>query len=391
MKVVRIRDAVIIGGGPGGTSAAYELASAGADVTLLEKMTYPRPKVCGGALSSRITEFTGSGFLHLTRHIVTRARLTYGGSRSITFESDEPVAYLVMREEFDTWMADRASNAGAEIRDGVKVQDVETTGDRVRVRAGRDITEARYIIAADGANSMTARKYGLGPDLPWAVGLESEITRQETAEAYDEIMTIDIGVSAGGYGWIFPKGDHLNVGVAGIRNSVPGPRQLFRQFLSDTLPFADLQHSAPAGHLIPVYRNPPPRIAGDRILAIGDAGGLIDPFLGEGIYYAVWSGVLAAEAITSTGAGDNSPAEHYAGSVSRHIFPELESAGKIANIIYRYPSVAVRFLQKRPGLVSSLFRILQGEYSYQEFWPALRRSVTLDFFRTRFNLFPRSA
>lgn len=387
----KLWDVLVVGGGPAGTEAAHRLASSGAEVLLLEWKSYPRHKPCGGALSVRIGDWIGTQFRPLVRHRVREVRLLCGEGSGFSVSSGDPVAYLVERAEFDAWMADRARRAGAVVQEGARVAGIEILDDRVRVRVGSNEFQARHLIAADGVNSRIARRFGLGAKRARGVAIEGDAYARSLREDAAGIVTLDIKAVPGGYGWVFPKNEHVNIGVAGDWNLLDSPMPFYMAFAKRMLPDGGAADASRHGYLIPVFDGTDTRVAHDRVLATGDAAGLVDPFLGEGIYYAVLSGRFAAEAIIDAGNGADGgtdPAGRYRESVRRRIFPELEAAGRFARFAYNRPEAAFRVLQRRPELVESYLDILLGRSSYIAFWRMLRRTAAFDFLR--YSLFPRS-
>ena len=108
-------DAVIVGAGPAGSTAAWELARAGARVCLLDRARFPRPKACGGALSPRVLRHLPPGVESVLRARVRRAVFTFRWGRPFEIVSPVPMGYMVCRDEFDAWLRDRAEEAGAKI------------------------------------------------------------------------------------------------------------------------------------------------------------------------------------------------------------------------------------------------------------------------------------
>ncbi len=378
--LVDVRDAVVIGGGPAGTSAAEGMARQGLDVLLIEREAYPRPKVCGGALSARIEDLIGIGYRHLVRSTVHTAMLVYPGEDPVSVHLDRPVARLVMRSDFDHWMARRADSAGAEVREGVKVHSVEREEDGVLVRTSEGTVRARFAVAADGAPSAVARSFGLGPAVPAGVALEGEghLMSRDGGGPPEMPLILDLGVVEGGYGWVFPKGDHLSFGIAGDRDREDRPKEAFGRLASRHLEGVRFETSSHRGHLIPVYEGEGTvMVSRGPVLAVGDAAGLVDPFLGEGIYYAVRSGQMAADAVVDDvkkegRRGLGNAALTYRRRILGELVPEFEAAARFARIAYDRPHTAFLIFRDHPELAREYLRILTGEVSYPAFWKRVR-------------------
>src|SRR5205814_2514672 len=202
-------------------------------------------------------------------------------------------------------LVERAVRAGAEFRDGLRVDVASLDG--------------TVIVGADGANGTTARALGLGGEMVNGVALEGNVSYARVYKNnYAGRMVLEFGVVPGGYGWIFPKGDHVNVGVGGWGSIGPRARDHLRVLCErhgiDPGDVTDIR-----GHRLPM-RRPGTRLARGNALLVGDAAGLVDPVSGDGMYEAFVSARLAAEAIL---AGDVAA---YAVSVRRDL-DGLRAAG----------------------------------------------------------------
>lgn len=302
-------DVIVIGSGPGGASAAYFLSAGGKSVLVLEKETLPRYKTCGGGLSIRfLQEQFPFSFDSVLSTDVKAMSYAYG-NYSVTIPIQEGVVGMVMRDQFDSHIL---AHAKAEVRQGIAVQSVQETAESVIVqtRDGQRF-EGRYLIGADGANSITAHSLGLRQRRRLAAAIEVEAQVSENVwRRYARRPVFIFGEVRLGYLWIFPKGDHLSVGIAAVHPKKGEFQATLRRVMArygiqlDGLPLH--------GHPIPIYWGRE-RIATRRVLLVGDAAGLADPLSGEGIRYAIKSGRLASQAILS------GHPERYAGLIRRQI------------------------------------------------------------------------
>lgn len=141
-------DVIVVGGGPGGSTAAYELARRGMKVGLFEQKRLPRYKACGGCLSLKIDHILESDFHLLMEKTVDGATFTFEGLDEFRVRSDRRVAYMVMRDRFDFFLAEKAQRAGAEVRSDERVLEVAETPEGVRVETGNGVYTARYLVGA---------------------------------------------------------------------------------------------------------------------------------------------------------------------------------------------------------------------------------------------------
>ena len=377
-------DAIVVGAGPGGSAAALELARAGARVGLFEQQQLPRYKPCGGCLSLKIDRILEPDFHAVVDKTVHRVSLLFEGVDALRAASDRPLAYMVMRGKFDLFLAHKARAAGAQLRTGKRVLGVIEERDRVRVRTGRGEYSARYVVGADGASSIVARSLKLAPRRRVAVCVEAEVaTRAPAPGAPSDEVRIDFGAVPFGYGWVFPKRDHLSVGVGGLREKIGNPRAFYDEFLIDQDLADAFGGEQRHGYIIPLYGGSGAPLASRRALLAGDAAALVDPLLGEGIYYAVRSGQLAGQTIARALA-DDAPGTlaQYARLIEAEIHAEFRPARKLAWLLYAFPRAGYAFLKRRRECLERFFDLLRGEAGYGDLWREFRRAAPGELLRS---------
>ena len=319
-----MRDVLVVGGGPSGAACAYWLAEAGLDVLLVEKKRYPREKTCGDGLTPRsVKELHDMG---LADELAGYHR--FEGLRSIAFGRtlelrwpDHPTypsfGYVITRKDLDHLVAERAVKNGATVWQASEAVAPLVEGGLVRGasihRKDAGTTEdvrARYVVVADGANSRFGRALGTSRDRSYPLGMA--IRGYFESPRHDEPWIeshLDIRDKAGnvlpGYGWIFPVGDgRVNVGI-GLLSTFNQWKAVNTTHLMEA--FVDYAPSSwgispgtscgpPTGGRLPMSLSVGPH-AGPTYLVVGDAGGSINPFNGEGIAYAYETGRMAAAAV----------------------------------------------------------------------------------------------
>jgi geranylgeranyl reductase family protein len=311
---------------------AYRLARAGASVLLLDRARFPRDKPCGGGLTIRAVRRLPFSVDPVVEDVVDRIELGLGYTRRYERTTPDPIILMTQRARLDAYLAEQAAAAGAEFRDGTKVTRIETDGAGAQV----DGMRADVVIGADGSNGVSARSLGLCPQPAYGVAFEGNLSHSEIdAERYRGRIVLEIGTVRGGYGWVFCKGDHVNVGVGGWEHEAPRLREhLSRLCAAHGLPEKRLRNLR--GFRLPISRPGAPFARG-RGLVVGDAAGLVDPLSGDGIYEAFLSSEYAAEAVLDLLAGRTSTLDAYDGRVKAELADQLEISWAAKIALDRFP------------------------------------------------------
>ncbi len=374
---VKAYDALVVGMGPAGATAAYQLSKAGLSVLGLDKATHPRYKVCGGGLSARIDHILEEDYKSVVEHTVYGIQFSYRGADPFCLDSSSPIAYMVMRDRFDHFLLEKARRVGSEVHESESVRSCLQLPDGIEVTTDRGRYLTKVLIGADGANSLVAQQLFPGRRSRRMATLESEIPIGP-APHYPGTgrALIDIGATPAGYAWIFPKQERLSVGVGDLRGGLASPKKIFDQFVRDEKGLTPWKVPQPVGHPLPVFsednlakgdRESVGLVSGQALL-VGDAAHLIDPLFGEGIYYAVRSGQLAAVSILNQAHDRRRSLAGYEEAVRREIYEEFRVAARMASIIYSYPRLCHRLLSRYQNIVMLYYDVLRGRETYQTFY-----------------------
>lgn len=292
-------DVVIVGAGPAGASAALAARRAGASVLLLDRADFPRDKPCGDGIAPHAVDvLAGLGVTDAVDGYppVRVLRLVGPDGGEVARALPRP-AYTVPREVFDARLVAAAVSAGAELRRHT-VRRLAERGDRVVVDG--EFTAAA-LIGADGAGSVVRRALGFAPNPDGHVAIA--MRGYAPARPAVEQLIVTSGEGWPAYAWSFPIGDgRANIGYGEVLRGRPLTRARLVERMAALLP--GLDPDAVTGlraHHLPLSTRRPPPGRGRMVLA-GDALSLINPFTGEGIFYAVLSGALAGEAAAAGGA-----------------------------------------------------------------------------------------
>ena len=354
-------DVAVVGAGPAGSTTAYRLARAGARVVLLDRARFPRDKPCGGGLTYRALRELPVDVEPVVEDVVhvMELRLNY---RSRFERRGRPVASMTQRRRLDAHLAENAAAAGATFRDGVKVSHVEVDGAGATLSVGRDRVRSQVVVGADGANGPTARAAGCTVDYAYGVALEANVPYEAVDEPrYRSRAVVELGEIAGGYGWVFPKGDHVNVGVGGWQSEGPRLREhlsrLCRMHRIDDAALEELR-----GHRLPLRRARSHPVS-TRALLVGDAAGLVDPLTGDGMYEAFLSSRVATQAILDLLGGAAATLEPYAAALSRAVAPQAAASWAAKRALDRFPR-ATFAIARAPFVWPIIERLVRGEISH---------------------------
>jgi geranylgeranyl reductase family protein len=400
-----VPDAVVVGAGPAGATAALALARAGWTVRVLDRSAFPRNKPCGGGISLRVLRrfpYLVDALPRIATHYVAKLHLEGPDGAAASIESDGPAALMVRRVEFDAMLVDLAVHAGAELVAGVDIVRATEEADAVTLvaRDGRRFS-APVVIAADGVHSIVARRLGLNPGWPAeavALDMMEETPRTLLRDVDPGTLWVAYGYRADekggraadradvaeGYAYIFPKRDHVNIGIGYVlqyyRERVnAAPYELQRGFV-DRLRTRGIvvgesrrEHFTP--FLIPVG-GPLRRPGSRRVLLAGDAGGFVNGFTAEGIYYAMVSGDLAARAVVESRGDLRGMLPRYAAACDHEIGAELRDSVLIQRYLFGNPARIRGVIDgagRNPRLTREILDFAIGRASYRR----LRRRMLL--------------
>jgi len=364
-------DVAVIGAGPAGLAAASAAAAAGARTIVLERSEHPRYKTCGGGLigASRVA---AGGLIDVpARDEIRSATITLRGGQEFTRSHGEPLLAMVVRDEFDAALVKRAEENGAQIRQRAQVRAIDQ-GDghaTVRLADGSEVTAAA-VIGADGSSGVTARHVGAQFDQV-DLGLELEIAVPDAvARQWTGRVLLDWGKIPASYGWVFPKGDRLTVGVIAARGQGEATKAYLREF-TGRLGLSGYEAVQDSGHLTRCRSDASPLRKG-RVIVAGDAAGLLDPWTREGISFALRSGAMAGEYAAK---GD---LDGYVAAVGATLVPDMHAGRTLLSAFTRHTGTFHRGLSTPKGW-SAFVKMCRSEISLSEMVarPSARVSLAL--------------
>lgn len=393
MDTSSIFDCIVVGGGPGGSAAAYHLAKAGRSVLLLEQAALPRYKTCTGAVSPSVADWFDFDFTPAIDSKVRRVRYTWKLGDAVDAELETEAIWSVRREVFDQFLIDQAKAAGAQIQDETAVTGIAFQGDgaasaeedrtsseqthwqvQVQTQSGTSKLSARYLIAADGAKGPMADWLGFRQHKLRAAGtLEVNTSTPVTAGAF----SFEFGMVKNGCLWSFPKHQGYSLGVSSfIGNSVKAPEKLLAAYA----PAFGINAQQGTFHTHPLKLwDGNHQLHAQQALLVGEAAAIVDPLTAEGIRPAMYSGMEAAKALNSALSGETGALERYTQTIHENWGSDMQWAQRIANVYFRVPKIGYRVGIKRPTATKRLGQILAGEVSYVDIANRVIKRISTSF------------
>jgi len=288
-------DAIVVGAGPAGCAAAYDLARAGRAVLLLDKAEFPRHKACAGGLTRKSLRALRYSVAPVVRETVSAIVVERRSGEAATLASRNAVCAMTVRQELDYYCWQQTIGAGVPFERVGAITALEAGREGVTLRTAERAFRGRFLVGADGVHSRV-RQLFYGDRPAWfrrGFALEAKVVPQK---GHSRDLVFDFAPVRQGYGWVFPKGDHLNVGL-GVYNDT-GEEKLDRPRLEAYIRerFGEARAEHVTGQYLGFGAEAAPG-GEERVFLAGDAGGFADPLTGEGIHGAIASGQAAAKAI----------------------------------------------------------------------------------------------
>jgi geranylgeranyl reductase family protein len=364
-------DVAVVGSGPAGALAAYELAKAGLRCVVLERESLPRVKVCGGGLIYKARKALDIDIsAAIERELfVTEFSLFKTGKTYITPRQGVPMVTMVMRDQFDFLLLNAARDLGADVLSTFELKAMTIKPDYVELTdATGQMVAAQFVVGADGASSTVARLGGWSKPEAVAPALECELQVSEADMArFSSTARFDLDIPKDGYSWVFPKGRHLSVGVGRFFKE---ERTNLHQTLETYLQHLGLQHyqdKTVHGFVIPLSPRKEGAVLG-RLFLVGDAAGFADPVLGEGLTAAILSGQAVGLAIATANMDLQQAQANYQAYVDEQVLGDLAVARKLASFCYLSPSLRNWLIAKSSDrLIAAMTRIIMGQSKYLDY------------------------
>ena len=358
-------DVVVVGGGPAGSLTAYRLARAGASVLLIDSKKFPRIKPCGGGLQHRALTHIPFDVGGVCRGTLSDISFSFKLQRRFHRKHAGALVHTVVRSDFDAFLLQQAVTAGAEVLQGVRVLAVNQVASQSEITSTAGRFVARFVVGADGANSIVARSLTPRSSYFWQAAIYSEVSEDEVdrERVQSDTMRIDWGTLPSGYGWVFPKQGFINIGVGCPLNLGKMLRPYLSRFLAHEGILRCGCHTSIVGHQLPTLTERT-TIEGKTTILTGDAAGLVDPLTGDGISNACHSAEIAARFIVDKLGSNNDTS--YQRLIHEAIGEELQWSRLLLSLAVVFPKLLYNSFQSSERVWSCFCRTLRGESTFRE-------------------------
>lgn len=339
-------DVAIIGSGPSGASTAFYLAKKNISCVIIEKEVLPRYKTCGGGFVFRGRKDLPFDISEVIEREFFTVDTYFADNIHFKTERKDPIITMIMRDAFDHLIVKKAKEFGVELLENHKLIDLKFDGEKNILTTSQGEISAKFVIAADGVLSPTAKIAGWKEDTRKLIpALEYEVeVSTEDFERLSKKVRFDIDEAPFGYAWCFPKKNHLSLGILTTKKAKINLRELYQKYLHK-LEINEVLSESQHGFQIPVA----PRTDGffkNNVFLIGDAAGFAEPITAEGISNAILSGKLVAEALQESNLSPKEASEIYLKKLNTKLLPELKAGVLLSKFFYNKNTIRKMMLKK---------------------------------------------
>jgi len=358
-------DIIIVGGGLSGSSTALNLSRKGYSILVIEKEIVQNIKPCAGGMASSMQKFLPINIEKAIESKIRNVEFRWQGSDNVIADlSGESPFWIIKREKLDQLLIDEAVKNGIEILRPVTVDKITKESNNWKINcSNNNVYKSEFLVIADGSQSRWAEYFNLGPRRPRFANTIA-VRLKGLGNIPKDAVRFDFGFIKYGFAWAFPIKESVNIGLGTFINNGNLEDKILNNKIIESFGFKDL--SFQTTHKKLRIWNGFHKIHGDKILAVGDAASLCDPFLAEGIRPSLISSFYAAESIDLCLSRKLSHLNNYSKNINNDWGKSMAWGRRIAQVFYRFPKTGYQLGVKRKTAPKRIAQILSGEMSYED-------------------------
>tara|TARA_S200000501_G_scaffold348140_1_gene363090 strand:+ start:43 stop:1176 length:1134 start_codon:yes stop_codon:yes gene_type:complete len=358
-------DTIIIGGGLSGSSTALNLSKKGYSVLIIEKEALGNIKPCAGGMASSMKKFLPLDIDQAIESKIKNVEFRWNSSDNVSADlSGESPFWIIRREKLDKLLLDEALKYGSEIRRPVLVENIMSHNNTWIIKCSNEERyQSKFLVIADGSQSQWAGYFNLGPRKPKFANTIA-LRLKGLGNIPKDSVRFEFGFVKYGFAWAFPLKDSVNIGLGTFINDKILEDDILNNKVIKSFGFEDLSFKVVHKRLR--IWNGLHKLNGDRVIAVGDAASLCDPFLAEGIRPSLISSYYASESIDKYLSGNKKDLNSYSTTINNEWGKSMAWGKRIAQIFYRFPKTGYQLGVKRKTAPKRIAQILSGQMSYED-------------------------
>jgi len=358
-------DIIIIGGGLSGSSTALNLSKKGYSVLIIEKESEVNIQPCAGGMASSMKEFLPLDIDQAVESKIRNVEFRWKSSDNVIADlSGESPFWIIRREKLDKLLLDEAQKFGSEILRPAQVEKIKSQNKGWIIKCSNNVVyKSKFLVIADGSQSKWAGYFNLGPRKPKFANTIS-LRLKGLGNIPKDSVRFEFGFIKYGFAWAFPLKDSVNIGIGTFINNKLLEDKALNNTVIKSFGFEDLSFNVVHKKLR--IWNGINKLNGERVIAVGDAASLCDPFLAEGIRPSLISSYYAAESIDYCLSNNNDDLNNYSTLVNSKWGKSMAWGKRIAQIFYRFPRTGYQLGIKRKTAPKRIAQILSGQMNYED-------------------------
>ena len=358
-------DIIIIGGGLSGSSTALYLSKKGYSVLVIEKEKIHNIKPCAGGMASSMKKFLPLDIETVIESKIRNVEFTWKASDKVIADlSGESPFWIINRDKLDLLLLNQALKYGTEILRPAKVEKISKENEKWVIHmCNKCKYRSEFLVIADGSQSQWADYFKLGPKQPKFANTIA-LRLNGLGNIPKDSVRFEFGFVKNGFAWAFPLKESINIGLGTFINNSHLDNEEINNKIMKSFGFEDLTFKT-INKKLRIW-NGFHKLNGDKVLAVGDAASLCDPFLAEGIRPALISSFYAAENIDQCLSNQIDHLHHYSKTINNQWGKSMVWGRRIAQVFYRFPKTGYQLGVKRKTAPKRIAQILSGEMNYED-------------------------